>query len=119
MGNNSMINLYKAFMQFVEAGDYLRYDKLADKYRRSLHPDVNAFILLSEWSDYNGQSLIGCTNRQGVWFNVKCKKLGERLTEQDVQALVMCGVHYTSRRKNDNKSEDKTRWNNGTLGMYY
>lgn len=76
------------------SGDYLKFERVENKL--SERPDIHALILLDRLQPNPGRDIISCAEHDIVYLDIDTEKLNEIITDQQVQELARCGVHYDS-----------------------
>lgn len=76
------------------SGDYLKFERVENKL--SERPDIHAMILLDRLQPKPGRDIISCAAHDVFYLDIDAEKLNEVITDDQVQELVRCGVHYDS-----------------------
>ena len=64
-------------------------------YRRSDSPDICAFILLDALAP-SGEDIISASEHDIIFLSTKIEDLKKNATEEDIIALMQCGIQYDS-----------------------
>lgn len=74
---------------------YLEDKDLPAKYRKTSRSDLNAFLLLDQLLP--GESyIIGAAEHDEIWLDADLDELAKAATEEDIKALIRCGVRLDS-----------------------
>lgn len=87
--NKKNINLQERFEKFED--DYLEFEKINNK--RSLRPDLHAFILLDELFP-GKKEIISSSGYEEIYLDIDIEEFRLRITDLQIQELVRCGIRY-------------------------
>ncbi len=71
--------------------DYIKFDKVKNK--RSMRPDLHAYILLDELFPNPGADIVCAASHDKIWLDFESEKINE-LTDSQILELTRCGVRY-------------------------
>ncbi len=72
--------------------EYLKFERIENK--KSLRPDVHAFIMLDKlFPSMNSQDLISSAEYDIIYFDISEQDI-ENLTNEQILELVRCGIRY-------------------------
>lgn len=83
------MKLQKRFEQFED--DYLKFEKVKNK--RSLRPDLHAFMLLDELFP-GQQDIISGSGYEEIYLSIDVEEFESKITDFQIQELVRCGIRY-------------------------
>lgn len=76
--------------------EYLKFEDVKDK--RSLRPDLHAFIILSELV-VSDRDIVSASGYEEIWLDVDIEALSEVITEEIAIDLIRCGVRLDTDRE--------------------
>lgn len=71
--------------------EFLKFERIENK--RSVRPDLHAFMLLDEMCVDNDDDIVSAAEHDEIWLNASSEDI-ERLTEPQILELVRCGVMF-------------------------
>lgn len=86
------MNISDLFEEYDD--DYIKFELIPENQRRHPRPDICAFIYLHEKLGGSGDA-VSAAGHDEIWLDWDEKDL-EKLTKEDIQYLVRCGVRYDS-----------------------
>lgn len=87
-----MIDLKEVFDK--HEGEHLQFELIENPPHH--RPDICAFIIIDRLLPNPGRDMVTSAEHDQIWLDADCEKLAEVATEDDVIALLRCGVWYDS-----------------------
>jgi hypothetical protein len=90
MTSEEMTELFKKYGDSVSYNDFEKFEKIDKKSKRK---DLHAFLLLDEiLGDSCSDDMVSEAEHDQIYLGVDMELLAEKITEEQVKELVICGV---------------------------
>jgi hypothetical protein len=86
-----MLDLQATFEKFDD--EFLKFKHIPESDRLSNRPDLHAFLLLDRLCP-GSDDMVSAAEHDEIWLDVDVGALARVATEDNVLALVRCGVRY-------------------------